>query len=95
MTSHYSSPTASYGTRINGLAIASLVCGVAGVLALSVVFGPLAMVLGVVALRQRSADEGLGFAKAGVFLGAVDLLSYVVLLTAAAFHGDFVSYLGS
>jgi hypothetical protein len=69
----------------NGLAIASLACGIA-----QFVFGPLAtipaIVLGHMARRQikRTGEQGAGLALAGLILGWAAVILGVLLLIAAA-----------
>ncbi|MEU9200899.1 DUF4190 domain-containing protein [Streptomyces sp. NPDC048332] len=89
--SSYSAPAARSGT--NGFAVASLICGIIGLLFFGVVLGPVAIVLGAVGLRQLSAKGGTGMAKAGLVLGVIDLLIVVVLVIAAA-SGGFSWYVG-
>ncbi|MEV0980157.1 DUF4190 domain-containing protein [Streptomyces sp. NPDC049915] len=94
MSSYGSSPAASSGSRTNGLAIAGLVCGIVGVFFAGVILGPLAIVFGAVGLRQAPVKGG-GMAKAGVVLGIIDLIIFVVLISLAASHGGFSWYVGS
>ncbi|MFE9775247.1 DUF4190 domain-containing protein [Streptomyces sp. NPDC005931] len=94
MTSYGSSPAASSGSRTNGLAIASLCCGIIGLLFASVILGPVAIVLGFVGLRQAPAKGGAGMAKAGIVLGIVDLVLFAVMLAVSAANGGFGWYLG-
>ncbi|MEU6476480.1 DUF4190 domain-containing protein [Streptomyces sp. NPDC047017] len=95
MTSYGGPSAASSGSRTNGLAVASLVCGIVGVFFLNVVLGPLAIIFGGVALRQQSAKGGgSGMAKAGLILGVVDLVLFFVLLAVAASNGGFHWYVG-
>nr|WSW68580.1 DUF4190 domain-containing protein [Streptomyces sp. NBC_00995] len=89
--SSYSVPAARSGT--NGFAVASLICGIIGLLFFGIVLGPVAIVLGVVGLRQLSAKGGTGMAKAGLVLGVIDLLIVVVMVIAAA-SGGFSWYVG-
>lgn len=77
----------------NGLAVASLVCGIVGLLFFNVILGPLAIVLGAVALRGSPAG-GASMAKAGIALGIVDLVIFTVLLVAASSSGGFSWYTG-
>ncbi|WP_406007749.1 DUF4190 domain-containing protein [Streptomyces sp. NBC_00637] len=93
MTS-YGSSTASSGSRTNGLAIASLCCGIVGLFILNIVLGPLAIIFGAVARRQATAANGAGMAKAGIILGIVDVVLWLVLLTVAASNGGFSWYVG-
>jgi hypothetical protein len=67
-------------TRINGLAMASLACGLG-----QFAFGPLAIpaiVFGHVARQQikRSGEEGAGLALAGLILGWTVILSVVLIV---------------
>jgi Domain of unknown function (DUF1707)/Domain of unknown function (DUF4190) len=78
-------------TRINGLAMASLACGLA-----QFAFGPLAtipaIVFGHVARQQikRSGEQGAGLALAGLILGWAVMLSIVLIVgmaMSAGMHG--------
>jgi Domain of unknown function (DUF1707)/Domain of unknown function (DUF4190) len=73
-------------TRVNGLAIASLACGLA-----QFVFGPLAtipaIVFGHIARHQirRTGEQGAGLALAGLILGwATVILGIIVLVVGLA-----------
>ncbi|WSQ14473.1 DUF4190 domain-containing protein [Streptomyces sp. NBC_01231] len=94
MTSYGSSPAASSRSRTNGLAVASLICGIIGLLFFNMVLGPVAIVLGAVGLRQAGAKGGAGMAKAGIVLGILDLVVFGVLLALAASNGGFTWYVG-
>ncbi|MEU8953898.1 DUF4190 domain-containing protein [Streptomyces sp. NPDC048518] len=82
---------ASPGARTNGLAVAGLVCGILGLFFLSFVLGPLAIIFGAIALRQKTGS--LGMAKAGLILGIVDVVLFIVLLAVVA-SGGFSWYVG-
>lgn len=75
--SPYASPVPTPGH--NGLAIAALCCGIAGLFAPAAVVG---IVLGIVALGQlrRRVQQGKGMAVAGIVLGALWLLGWVALI---------------
>ncbi|MEV5434269.1 DUF4190 domain-containing protein [Streptomyces sp. NPDC052701] len=94
MTSYGSSPAASSKARTNGLAVASLVCGIIGLFVFNVILGPVAIVLGAVGMRQAPVKGGAGMAKAGVVLGIVDLVLFGVLLALSAANGGFSWYVG-
>ena len=76
----YTPGSAAYaGPRTDGLAIASLICGIVGiacfVLCLGVILGPAAAIMGFIS-RQRIASSGGtlgggGIALAGLILGVV------------------------
>jgi hypothetical protein len=64
----------------DGMAVASFVLGLVGLLVFNVVLGPCALVLGALALTRRTARRGR--ALLGTALGAADLLVLLVLTTA-------------
>lgn len=94
MTSYGNSSAASSGSRTNGLAIASLCCGIIGLFFLNIVLGPLAIVFGAVARRQAAVKSGDGMAKAGIVLGIVGIVLWLVLLAVAASNDGFSWYVG-
>ncbi|WP_020133051.1 DUF4190 domain-containing protein [Streptomyces sp. 303MFCol5.2] len=94
MTSYGSSSTASSGSRADGLAIASLCCGIVGLFILNIVLGPLAIVFGAAARRRAAVRNGAGMAQAGIILGIVDVVLWIVLLAVAASNGGFSWYVG-
>lgn len=59
-----------------GFAITSLVLGILGLFVLGILFGPLAIIFGAIGLNR---GEG-GMAVAGLILGIVDLLLWLILL---------------
>jgi hypothetical protein len=74
-----------------GLAIASLVCGVLSFLCCSVFTGIPAIVLGILAMMKEKSDParygGKGMAIGGIVLGAVSILimiGYLILMMAGA-----------
>ncbi|MGF1429547.1 DUF4190 domain-containing protein [Kitasatospora sp. LaBMicrA B282] len=67
----------------DGMAVASFVLGLIGLLLFNVVFGPLALVLGSLALRRGT--ERRGRALLGLALGAADLVVFATAL--ASSHG--------
>ncbi|MGR8011882.1 DUF4190 domain-containing protein [Streptomyces hypolithicus] len=85
-------PKAKSGT--NGLAIAGLVCGIIGLIFFNIILGPLAIIFGVIGLKQAGAKGGAGLAKAAIALGIVDLVIFVVLLLVASSSGGFSWYMG-
>lgn len=94
MTSYGSPSAASARSRTNGLAIASLCCGIVGLFILNIVLGPLAIVFGAVARRQAAVKSGAGMAKAGLILGVVDVVLWLVLFAVAAHNGGFSWHVG-
>jgi hypothetical protein len=78
-------PVATGSDGADGMAVASFVLGLIGLLAFNVVLGPLSLVLGLVSLvrgTQRPVRAILG-----VVLGVADLVVYIALV---AFHGGSV-----
>ncbi|GGV58500.1 hypothetical protein GCM10010277_61280 [Streptomyces longisporoflavus] len=94
MSAYGSSSAASSGSRTNGLAIAGLACGVVGIFIFSIVLGPLAIIFGAVALRQKAVKGSGGMAKAAIILGIVDVILAIVLMAVAASSGGFSWYIG-
>src|SRR4029453_8092940 len=72
----------AYGpqTRTNGLAIASLVCSLAGLV--TCISAPVGVVLGHVAKRQirETGEQGEGLANAGLWVGYILTVLFVLLL---------------
>jgi hypothetical protein len=70
-------------TRVNGFAIASLVCAVAGIPFFGVLTGLVAILLAIFALSAIRAQpqRGLGLAVSGLLLGIVDVAGWVIFLT--------------
>jgi Domain of unknown function (DUF4190) len=71
------------GMQTNGLAVAALVCGVAQIMA-----GPLtgipAIILGHIARSRirQTGEQGAGLALAGLILGYVGLVLFIILVIA-------------
>lgn len=88
----FSSPPADPGPppasgSVNGLAVAALVCGIAGFILF--ITAPIAVVLGIVALNQRPDGVGRALAITGLVLGALVCLGFLlVLLFFAAVFGS-------
>src|SRR3954469_221146 len=81
------------GTRSNGLAIASLVCGIVGLLVFSIILGPLAIIFGAIGLNQ--ANRGAShrtMAIWGLALGVVDVVLWIIFLVAASKNGGSVYF---
>ncbi len=68
-------------------AVAALVCGIVGIVILPIVFGILAVVLGVQARQairlQPMIYKGDSTALAGIVLGALDIVAFIAILTLA------------
>lgn len=87
MTGYYTDGAPATRTRGNGLAIASLVCGIVGLLVFNIILGPLAVIFGGVGLRNANRGEGhRTMSWAGLVLGVVDIALFAVLLAAATNH---------
>ncbi len=83
-------------TRLDGRAVASVTVGAVGLFLFNIVFGPLAIGLGIVAaLATRGGDASGGrrnrtAAVVGIVLGAADLIVLAVLVAARVHGGAFV-----
>ncbi|KIF73017.1 hypothetical protein QR77_01435 [Streptomyces sp. 150FB] len=64
----------------DGMAVASFILGLIGLLVMNIFLGPLALVLAGLALRRGTARRGRAFL--GLFLGAADLVVLAVLVSA-------------
>lgn len=77
-------PPATTSPRTNSLAVAGFICGLVGFFIFGVMLGPLAVVLGVVALSQirKSGDShgGKGFAIAAIVVGALAFFGALAVL---------------
>jgi hypothetical protein len=91
----YAQPYPGYGmqSRTNGLAIASLVCSLAGLL--TCISAPVGIVLGHIARRQirQTGEQGDGLATAGLWvgyiltvLGVLGVIAYGLLIAFAIRH---------
>ncbi len=76
-------PAESRRVPMSRLAIASLVCGIAGIPLFGLLTGVVAVLLGVLALGaiQSGARRGLGLAVPGLLLGVVDVGLWAILLS--------------
>jgi S1-C subfamily serine protease len=77
-----SATAATARSRVNPLAIASLVCALAGIPLFGVITGLVAVLLGCFALSaiRANSQRGLGLALAGVLLGIVDVTGWIIFL---------------
>jgi hypothetical protein len=77
----------------NGLAIGSLVCGIIGICFLGIVLGPVAMVMGFLALSKAKSNPaqygGKGMAIGGIVAGLLALLLNIILFIVFLAGGGF------
>jgi hypothetical protein len=81
----YGAPMQQQGA--NGMAIASLVCSLVGLLIAGFILGPLAIIFGALGIGKanKMGGKGKGMAIAGLIIGCVDVLLIIVIL--AMFSG--------
>ncbi|WP_406136712.1 DUF4190 domain-containing protein [Streptomyces sp. NBC_01089] len=79
------SPTRGHGRDADGMAVASFVLGLLGLLVMNVFLGPMAIVLASMALWYRTARRGR--ALFGLALGVADLAVMAILVT---LHGTVI-----
>jgi hypothetical protein len=73
------------------MAIAGLVCGLVGLLVFWFILGPLAIIFGGIGLsRANRGAPGRGMAIAGIALGVVDVVVYLILLLVLVSSHKFV-----
>jgi len=74
----------SNSPRTDARAIASLVCGILGLLILGLVLGAVAVILGRRSRReimeQPALMKGLGLASAGMVLGVIDMAAHLFII---------------
>ncbi len=68
------------GREADGLAVASFVLGLVGLLVFNIVLGPMAIVMALLALTRRTRRRGRAFL--GLALGVADLVVLAALVTA-------------
>ncbi len=78
----------THRARISRLAIASLVCAIAGIPLFGIVTGLVAALLGVLALGaiHSGARRGIGLAIPGLLLGVLDVAGWAYLLSVVPWH---------
>ncbi len=75
----------------SGLAIASLVCGIVGLLFLWFILSPLAIIFGGIGIsKAKKGASGKGMATAGLVLGIVGLLGYIILIAVLVNNHTFL-----
>jgi S1-C subfamily serine protease len=76
-------------TGVNGFAIASLICAIAGIPFFGILTGLAAVLLAIVALSAIRAQpqRGLGVALSGLLLGIIDVVGWVIFLTVMLSRG--------
>ena len=80
--SAHSPPRPPVAAGVNGLAIASFICALAGIPLFGIITGFVAVVLAVIALGaiRATSQRGLGLAIAGLLLGMVDVVGWIALI---------------
>jgi hypothetical protein len=94
--------SAATRTRLDGRAAASVTIGAVGLFLFNIVFGPIAIGLGIVAtLAARGGDSGADAGRRnraagviGIVLGVADLVVLAVLVAARVHGGTFGWHLG-
>jgi hypothetical protein len=89
-------PRPGYAESAGSMASAAVLLGVAGLFVFNVVFGPLAIGVGVAACRRRTATAGArALALAGAVLGAADLIVLAVIAGVSLASGGFTWHFGA
>ena len=89
MKSAFDSKATQQPRGTNRLAIAALATAVAGIPLFRLVTGVVAIALGAIALGtiRESRQKGIGLAAAGVLLGLVDVVGWLIVLSIVFHHG--------
>ena len=89
-------PSRSYPESAGSMASVAVLFGLAGLFVFNVVFGPLAIGVGVAAYRRRSATgRTRTIALAGVTLGVLDLVVLAVFAAISPAWGGFTWHFGA
>jgi hypothetical protein len=89
-------PRPGYAESAGSMASVAILFGMAGLFVFNVVFGPLAIGVGVAAYRRRTATAGTrALALAGAVLGAADLIVLAVIAAVSLSSGGFTWHLGA
>jgi len=77
-----SSPRGQANPGVNGMAIASFICALAGIPLFGIITGLVAVVLAVIALGaiRSTSQRGLGLALSGLLIGLADVVGWIFLL---------------
>ena len=90
-------PPIPAGPRVSGMAIASLVCGLVGLLCFGIVLAPTAFGLGLAARRSIRSSNGWrtgdGMAIAGIVLGIVGTVLAIVTMVYVLKNPDYLNNL--
>jgi hypothetical protein len=74
--------------KTNGMATASMICGIVGLLLFTIILSPLALIFGFVSrnqiARSGGAQKGKGFSTAGIVLGIIGIALIVILIVAVS-----------
>jgi hypothetical protein len=76
-------PLPATGSSSKGMAIASLVCSLVGIVLFGPILGIIAIVLGAVArknMRAANNYDGYGIALAGIIIGAVEAVITILIV---------------
>jgi Trypsin-like peptidase domain/Domain of unknown function (DUF4190) len=78
----HATPHPPVAVGVNGMAIASFICALAGIPLFGIITGFVAVVLAVIALGaiRSTGQRGLGLALVGVLLGLVDVVGWIALI---------------
>jgi len=70
--------------RTSSKAVSSLVCGIFGFLIFGLILGPIAIILGMQAKAEINQNpreiQGNGQATAGIIIGVVDIVAWIILV---------------
>ena len=70
--------------KTSSMAVASMVCGIVGILVFGIILGSLAIIFGVIAMNRINEKplewEGRGMAKAGIICGVIGIVLNIVWL---------------
>lgn len=71
-------PNGQSQSASSGFGVASLICGILGLIFFGCVFGPIAIVLGIIGASKNGTDTGMAWT--GLILGIIDFIGWLILL---------------
>jgi hypothetical protein len=72
----------------NGMAVAGFVCALVGIFLFNFILGPLGIIFGGIGLSHaRDGAPNRGLAIAGVVIGILDVILFLIVVVAVTHHG--------
>jgi Domain of unknown function (DUF4190) len=74
--------------KTSSMAFSSLMFGIVGIVFFGIIFGPLAIIFGAIAIKRINEKpleyQGRGMARAGIICGIIGIVVYIVIIILVA-----------